>query len=64
MNTKSNQLGKQSEKIYDRATKVLTGGVSRNTIFRNPHPFYVFMHHSHPTVNERVKALRLLDLAK
>ena len=41
MNTKSNQLGKQSEKIYDRATKVLTGGVSRNTIFRKPHPFYV-----------------------
>ena len=29
-----------------------------------PHPFYVFMHHSHPTVNERVKALRLLDLEK
>ena len=41
MNTKSNQLGKESKKIYDRATKVLTGGVSRNTIFRNPHPFYV-----------------------
>ena len=41
MNTKSNQLGKKSKKIYDRATKVLTGGVSRNTIFRKPHPFYV-----------------------
>ena len=27
-----------------------------------PHPFYVFMHHSHPTVNERVKALRALKL--
>ena len=25
-----------------------------------PHPFYVFMHHSHPTVNERVKALRAI----
>ncbi len=27
-----------------------------------PHPFYVFMHHSHPAVNERVKALRALKL--
>lgn len=29
-----------------------------------PHPFYVFMHHSHPTVNERVKALREIELFK
>ena len=32
---------KKSKRIYDRAVKVLTGGVSRNTIFRNPHPCYV-----------------------
>lgn len=27
--------------IYQRAVEVLTGGVSRNTIFRKPHPYYV-----------------------
>ena len=41
MNAKDNQPGKTSKKIYKRAVKVLTGGVSRNTIFRKPHPFYV-----------------------
>ena len=30
-----------SKNLYRRATKVLTGGVSRNTIFRKPHPYYV-----------------------
>ena len=29
------------EKIYNRAVEVLTGGVSRNTIYRKPHPYYV-----------------------
>lgn len=32
---------KTNKSIYDRATEVLTGGVSRNTIFRKPHPVYV-----------------------
>ncbi|HBH05605.1 MAG TPA: aspartate aminotransferase family protein [Flavobacteriales bacterium] len=32
---------KTNKAIYQRATKVLTGGVSRNTIFRKPHPVYV-----------------------
>ena len=41
MSIGNNKSGKKSKKIYDRATKVLTGGVSRNTIFRKPHPFYV-----------------------
>ena len=41
MSKKDNQSGKASKSIYNRATKVLTGGVSRNTIFRKPHPFYV-----------------------
>ena len=27
--------------IYDRAKEVIPGGVSRNTIYRKPHPFYV-----------------------
>ena len=33
--------GIASKHIYNRAVEVLTGGVSRNTIFRKPHPFYV-----------------------
>ena len=41
MSVENNNSSKESKKIYDRATKVLTGGVSRNTIFRKPHPFYV-----------------------
>ncbi len=30
-----------SKVLYKRAVEVLTGGVSRNTIFREPHPYYV-----------------------
>jgi glutamate-1-semialdehyde 2,1-aminomutase len=33
--------GESSKAIYERACKVITGGVSRNTIFRQPHPYYV-----------------------
>lgn len=33
--------GESSKAIYERACDVLTGGVSRNTIFRKPHPYYV-----------------------
>jgi len=29
-----------SETLYERACQVLPGGVSRNTVFRTPHPFY------------------------
>ncbi|NPD84179.1 aminotransferase class III-fold pyridoxal phosphate-dependent enzyme [Lentimicrobium sp. L6] len=32
---------KHSSALYKRAKEVMTGGVSRNTIFRRPHPFYV-----------------------
>lgn len=32
---------KYSSTLYKRAKEVMTGGVSRNTIFRRPHPFYV-----------------------
>ena len=35
------QKKKTNETIYKRACNVLTGGVSRNTIFREPHPYYV-----------------------
>jgi len=36
-----NSNGETSKAIYERAVDVLTGGVSRNTIFRKPHPYYV-----------------------
>ena len=36
-----NSNGDTSKAIYDRAVGVITGGVSRNTIFRKPHPYYV-----------------------
>ena len=29
-----------SKLIFERAVKVLPGGVSRNTVFREPHPYY------------------------
>ena len=29
-----------SEELYERALRVLPGGVSRNTVLRRPHPFY------------------------
>jgi glutamate-1-semialdehyde 2,1-aminomutase len=30
----------RSETLYERALRVLPGGVSRNTVLRRPHPFY------------------------
>jgi glutamate-1-semialdehyde 2,1-aminomutase len=30
----------KSKQLFEKALKVLPGGVSRNTIFRQPHPFY------------------------
>jgi glutamate-1-semialdehyde 2,1-aminomutase len=35
------QKGELSKAIYERAVEVIPGGVSRNTIFRKPHPYYV-----------------------
>ncbi len=32
---------RSGEQIYKQACDVITGGVSRNTVFRRPHPFYV-----------------------
>jgi len=31
----------RSQQIYERALRVLPGGVSRNAVLRRPHPFYV-----------------------
>ena len=33
--------GLASKEMYNRACDVIPGGVSRNTIFRRPHPYYV-----------------------
>ena len=35
------QKSKTNKIIYKRACNVLTGGVSRNTIYKKPHPYYV-----------------------
>ncbi|MEN8136967.1 MAG: aspartate aminotransferase family protein [Bacteroidota bacterium] len=37
--------GESSKAIYERAVGVITGGVSRNTIYRKPHPYYVASAH-------------------
>ncbi len=31
----------KEEQLFAKASKVLPGGVSRNVVYRNPHPFYV-----------------------
>ena len=36
-----NQESNREQALYDRACKVLPGGVSRNIVFRKPHPHYV-----------------------
>lgn len=41
MSTPYNVNRKYSSALYKRAKEVITGGVSRNTIFHRPHPFYV-----------------------
>jgi len=41
MSNSYNVNRKYSSALYKRAKEVMTGGVSRNTIFRRPHPFYV-----------------------
>jgi len=43
INKKINSKGQKltSKEIYKQACDVLPGGVSRNTIFRKPHPYYV-----------------------
>ncbi len=33
--------GNRSEKLYAEACEVIAGGVSRNTVFRQPYPVYV-----------------------
>ena len=55
------QNGLLSKDIYDRAVEVLTGGVSRNTIFRRPHPFYVA--HAKGSFIEDVEGTIRLDFA-
>lgn len=39
--TQSSAAETKSHQIYKDALKVLPGGVSRNTVYRKPHPFYV-----------------------
>ncbi len=41
MNTESSAAAKHGEALFEEACQVIPGGVSRNTIFRRPHPYYV-----------------------
>ena len=41
MSSISYEQNSKSAELFDRAKKVLPGGVSRNTIFKLPHPDYV-----------------------
>ena len=41
MTDRRSKNGSRSAALYERALKVLPGGVSRNTVFRRPHPHYV-----------------------
>ena len=34
------KTGTRSQELFEQARQYLPGGVSRNTIFRKPHPFY------------------------
>lgn len=36
----STKIKRSGEDLYKQACDVITGGVSRNTVFRRPHPFY------------------------
>lgn len=46
------QTTSRSAELYERAQRVLPGGVSRNTVLRDPHPLYV----------ERGEGCRMIDL--
>lgn len=37
----STRSGKNEEQLYAQACQVMPGGISRNVVFRKPHPFYV-----------------------
>lgn len=37
----STRSGKNEEQLYAQACEVMPGGISRNVVFRKPHPFYV-----------------------
>jgi len=51
----------RSEQLYERAMKVLPGGVSRNAVLRKPHPTYV-AHASGCWVTD-IEGVRRLDFA-
>jgi len=41
MTAQPKSAANRSEELYERAKRVLPGGVSRNTVLRSPHPIYV-----------------------
>jgi len=61
MSNSYNVNRKYSSTLYKRAKDVLTGGVSRNTVFRRPHPFYV--HTAHGSYVTDIDANTRVDFA-
>ncbi len=61
MSNSYNVNRKYSSILYKRAKDVLTGGVSRNTVFRRPHPFYV--HTAHGSYVTDIDANTRVDFA-
>ena len=50
-----------SKLIFERALKVLPGGVSRNTIYRDPHPYYAS--NAHGSYIRDINGVERLDFA-
>jgi len=50
-----------SAQLYERALKILPGGVSRNTVLRKPHPLYA--DHAHGTRVVDVEGVERIDFA-
>ena len=50
-----------SRMLFERALKVLPGGVSRNTIYRAPHPYYAS--NAHGSYIRDINGVERLDFA-
>lgn len=57
----SKVIGKSSAAIYEHACDIIIGGVSRNTVHRNPHPYY--MAHSKGCYVTDIEGTERIDFA-
>jgi len=62
LHTQSQKQNSDTSKlIFERALKVLPGGVSRNTIYRDPHPYYAS--NAHGSYIRDINGVERLDFA-